>query len=1669
MPRKKKKKFTEDFMKKWKETTSDEEVTKTKRILRKQEELLKKHPKNVNLWFARGELLRSIGEHEKALKCYDAVVNLEPGHKAVYNARASALTALGKRDEAVESYEKVLQLAKEAEEEVVDVEPAIEDLEKLIEEVAPPEELEEVAEEPGPPEELGEYFACPMCGELLDPEESRCSTCGTEFLEEVDEEEILERLEALESEIMEEEEEEEPSAEEQAYRKKLEKWRREGYNVLPLEEVLQAEPQRSRTAFFQFEENLKKVEILKESLQSMPTEGYEEDIEKIELMLRSPYKIWAIEAEMESLWQRIEADQRREVAPPEREVPPKVPPREGLINGRRKEGLIPPGRINGLIPPGRINGLIPPGRINGLINGIESAKTGLINGLTNGVGMTNGLGSLRFRREEMLSRWKLLLPIVVAMVLIASSFFVSVERDTTGKIQIDGGIEDWSGIAITESRQSPALNPNVDIVEIAVYDDSGFLTFYVQVLGTMLQGNGDELQDTMFIFMDMDGSGATGYRIEGLGADRMIEVLGSANTVDQAVMHEFDTERDNDDWNGWFKPRTLRAVAGSSYLEAEVDWDILSLNIVPIDILFASHGYDGSQDIADLAVSNIGGSLEAIQESYLSDNVVSGTNEVLLRLSMTAHGTDVHIAQITAKMVGTALPGELSTVRLLDENLATIDTVSPSSMMTFDLDRTVQEGSLETFYVAVDTTSASENTVGMRILLASDIRTGSGSVTLKIEDPLNDIGLGYLGSVKTGYSIDGAFSDWTGTPDVPGDSDGNPNIDLVSSSSANETDSLYFFVEVDGHILKGTALPYVGKQRIEPSPFVDSDIDSVPDDVDGPNGTNTNRFDFDNDGTPDAAEGGDVDNDGLVDYPMGPDRYLNTTIPLDYLPEHRGRVVSKYIGPVEKPPAIGEDVLRAYIDTEPGVGYLYDSETGFYADFLLEISGKNGDALKRRFLSFGGSHPGQWVWDPAGTVETEKDVNKLEASVDLTGIIMGPTFDVRFDIIDWSGGYDSTRGTRYATKGDFGEYDAISKGAYNVYFTETAGRVKLEVAGNHFSWDLPTSIDVGRGDEFVSLGVLSSSRLLLGEERAIYGDAYEGIQATIEYQFGERSLKENLILDSLPDMDESAEYIRLAFGVDYSDSLLPFVEGSLVEDYAETRSVDFYLGDRRVISAMPPYAYDAAGELLDCTYRFSPSLKTLETVCDANWFLEAQYPVSIDPTFSLTDDSIYVTDGENLGRSVAVGDFDGDGYADVLAGAPANSYDSQNFRGLAYIYFGPFTADDDSPDVTILGANANDRFGVAVAAGKLDDDVYWDAIVSRWEITDPEAYAYYGMDRSSWTSASPITTPDVTFETQGGGFGDAIAVCNIDNGNYDDVVLGAPGQGDGGRAYVYQSPFSTTESTADDVLAPTNDKSGRFGDSLACGKIDDDSYYDVVVGEPWAELSGEGTKDGRVSIFNGVDIDFSSGDETPDSVLEYQYDEEQFGTAVDVGKINSDSYDDLVVGAQYNDEGGTDRGRAYVYPASSGGTGISDSASPTVDIAGQSNDDRFGYAVFAGNIMGSSVGDVAIAAPYADEGGTSRGAVYVFEDPVNDNTDYDDKTSGDQDGELLGYSLDGGKFSNDDILLLAIGSPYWDDGTNLNEGRVVVALIPEFPSEIMPIAFVLFVPVAVAYRRRRTT
>src|SRR2546428_7441749 len=72
------------------------------------------------------------------------------------------------------------------------------------------------------------------------------------------------------------------------------------------------------------------------------------------------------------------------------------------------------------------------------------------------------------------------------------------------------------------------LNPNIDVVRFGVVDNLGPFAFYVEVAGTALQGGGPSpgTMDSMRIFVDIDGSATTGYRVDGLGADRMLDVSG---------------------------------------------------------------------------------------------------------------------------------------------------------------------------------------------------------------------------------------------------------------------------------------------------------------------------------------------------------------------------------------------------------------------------------------------------------------------------------------------------------------------------------------------------------------------------------------------------------------------------------------------------------------------------------------------------------------------------------------------------------------------------------------------------------------------------------------------------------------------------------------------------------------------------------------------------------------------------------------------------------------------------------------------------------------------------------------------------------------------------------------------------------------------------------------
>lgn len=96
--------------------------------------------------------------------------------------------------------------------------------------------------------------------------------------------------------------------------KKIDRWRADGYDVESLVHAMRQGPQRATQALRTYEENVKKLEILKEILVSMDVSGFEERAEQLRERFRDPNKHLALEAEIQKLREDIELSRAKEKA-----------------------------------------------------------------------------------------------------------------------------------------------------------------------------------------------------------------------------------------------------------------------------------------------------------------------------------------------------------------------------------------------------------------------------------------------------------------------------------------------------------------------------------------------------------------------------------------------------------------------------------------------------------------------------------------------------------------------------------------------------------------------------------------------------------------------------------------------------------------------------------------------------------------------------------------------------------------------------------------------------------------------------------------------------------------------------------------------------------------------------------------------------------------------------------------------------------------------------------------------------------------------------------------------------------------------------------------------------------------------------------------------------------
>ncbi len=243
-------------------------------------------------------------------------------------------------------------------------------------------------------------------------------------------------------------------------------------------------------------------------------------------------------------------------------------------------------------------------------------------------------------------------------------------------------------------------------------------------------------------------------------------------------------------------------------------------------------------------------------------------------------------------------------------------------------------------------------------------------------------------------------------------------------------------------------------------------------------------------------------------------------------------------------------------------------------------------------------------------------------------------------------------------------------------------------------------------------------------------------------------------------------------------------------------------------------------------------------------FLGASEPDTV-PDLVMAD---WVYDAR-LGYSISGGDFNGDGYADIAAGAP-NAYN----RGIVRIFLGG-DPPDSTCDLVLRGQADYDFFGSAVSlCGDLNDDGYDDLVVGAYGANHDEmynigrVYVYLG-------GAVPDTVVDFLLEGEAANdyFGNSVSAGgDFDLDGISDLCVGSYGcdVGDSsevGKCYLFYGGAGFG-GTADLVLWSGATHNETFGISV--------SLYGRGVLPPYLAVGAEGNDDewvnaGKTYAFRG--------------------------------------------------------------------------------------------------------------------------------------------------------------------------------------------------------------------------
>jgi hypothetical protein len=360
---------------------------------------------------------------------------------------------------------------------------------------------------------------------------------------------------------------------------------------------------------------------------------------------------------------------------------------------------------------------------------------------------------------------------------------------------------------------------------------------------------------------------------------------------------------------------------------------------------------------------------------------------------------------------------------------------------------------------------------------------------------------------------------------------------------------------------------------------------------------------------------------------------------------------------------------------------------------------------------------------------------------------------------------------------------------------------------------------------------------------------------------------------------------------------------------------------------------------------------------------------------------------DQFGHSVSgAGDVNGDGFDDVIVGALFDDNNGSN-SGSARVFCGRTGA----ILYTFNGDSAGDQFGYAVAgAGDVNNDGFDDLIVGA--PFDDNNGTSSGSARV-FSGATGAILRTFNGDSAGDQFGFSVSGAGDVNGDgFDDLIVGATGDGNNGAASGSARVFSGATGA---ILYTFNGDSAsdQFGYSVrGAGDANNDGFDDLIVGA--LQDDNNGTNSGMARVLSGVNgaiLRTFNGDSAGDF----------FGVSVSgAGDVDADGFADLIVGAIQDDNNGVDSGSARVFSGRTGailytfnGDSAGDEFGRSVSGAVDVNNDGFDDLI-VGAVWDDNNGDMSGSARVFS--GATGAILYTFDgDAAGDWFGYDVSGAGD--------------------------------------------------------------------------